>query len=82
LRHGLFTYYFLRALRGDADLNRNGEVTIGELVAYVNRKVPAVARNEFKQEQQPQVLPASRNSDRSLDIALTKPPVIPATAHP
>lgn len=82
LRHGLFTYYFLRALRGEADLNRNGEVTIAEVTAYVNRKVPVVARNEFKQEQQPQVLPASRNSDRNLDVTLTKPPVIPATEHP
>ncbi|MBI4000528.1 MAG: caspase family protein [Nitrospira defluvii] len=82
LRHGLFTYYFLRGLRGEADLNRNGEVTIGEMTAYVNRKVPMVARSDFKQEQQPQVLPAPRTSDRSLDMILTKPPVIPAAEHP
>jgi hypothetical protein len=82
LRHGWFTYYFLRALRGEADLNRNGEVTIGEVTAYVNRKVPVVARTEFKQEQQPQLLPTTRNVDSRLDMILTKPPVIPATAHP
>jgi hypothetical protein len=82
MRHGLFTYYFLRALRGEADLNRNGEVTIGEITAYVNRKVPVIARSEFKQEQQPQVLPVPRNSDRSLDTILTKPPVIPAASRP
>ncbi|MCE3222110.1 MAG: exported protein of unknown function [Nitrospira sp.] len=82
LRHGLFTYYFLRALRGEADSDRNGEVTIGETAAYVNRKVPMAARSEFKQEQQPQVLPVPRNSERSLNTILTKPPVIPAVLHP
>ncbi len=82
LRHGLFTYYLLRGLRGEADLNRNGEVTIGEVTAYVNRKVPMVARSDFKQEQQPQVLPVQRTSDRNLDMILTKPPAIPAAEHP
>ena len=82
LRHGLYTYYFLRALRGEADLDRNGEVTIGEATAYVQRKVPAAARTDFKQEQQPQVLPASRSVDGSLNMILTKLPVIPAAAHP
>ncbi|MDP9132514.1 MAG: caspase family protein [Nitrospirota bacterium] len=82
LRHGLFTYYLLRGLRGEADLNRNGEVTIGEVTAYVTRKVPMMARSTFKQEQQPQVLPVSRSSDRSLDLILTKPPAIPAFDHP
>jgi uncharacterized caspase-like protein len=78
LRHGLFTYYFLRGLRGEADANRNGEVTIGEVTAYINRKVPESARNNFQQEQQPQVLPALRTSDKNLDMTLTKPPAISA----
>ena len=82
LRHGLFTYYFLRALRGEADLNRNGEVTIGEMTAYVNRKVPVVARSDFRQEQQPQVLPVPRSTDKSLDLILTRPPAISAAEHP
>jgi hypothetical protein len=78
LRHGLFTYYFLRGLRGEADANRNGEVTIGEVTAFINRKVPEAARNNFQQEQQPQVLPALRTSDKNLDMTLTKPPAISA----
>ncbi|MBA3752574.1 MAG: caspase family protein [Nitrospira sp.] len=82
LRHGLFTYYLLRGLRGEADLNRNGEVTIGEVTAYVTRTVPMMARSTFKQEQQPQVLPVSRSSDRNLDLILTKPPAIPAFENP
>jgi len=71
--HGLFTYYLLRGLRGEADVNRNGEVTIAEVTAYINRKVPAAARSTFKQEQQPQILPTQRGSEKSLDTVLTKP---------
>ena len=77
--HGLFTYYLLRGLRGEADLNRNGEVTIGEVAAYVNRKVPTAARSTFKQEQQPQLLPVLRGQDKGLSTVLTTPPTIPAT---
>lgn len=82
LHHGLFTYYLLRGLRGDADVNRNGEVTIGEVTAYINRKVPAAARSTFKQEQQPQILPAPRVPDKSLDTVLTKPATVPAADQP
>ena len=71
--HGLFTYYLLRGLRGEADLNRNGEVTIAEVTAYINRKVPGAARSTFKQEQQPQILPTLRGSEKGLDTVLTKP---------
>ncbi|MBS0171625.1 MAG: hypothetical protein JSR62_14850 [Nitrospira sp.] len=77
LHHGLFTYYLLRGLRGEADLNRNGEVTISEVTAYINRKVPAAARSTFKQEQQPQILPAPKTAGKDPDVVLTKPPVIP-----
>lgn len=77
LHHGLFTYYLLRGLRGEADANRNGEVTIGEVTAYINRKVPAAARSTFKQEQQPQILSAPKAAGKDLDIVLTKPSAIP-----
>lgn len=80
--HGLFTYYLLRGLRGEADMNRNGEVTIGEVAAYVGRKVPAAARSSFKQDQQPQILPAPRSPEKGLDTVLTKPTVIPTPDRP
>ncbi len=38
-RHGLFTYYLLKELREEADTNRNGTVTFGELASYVRQKV-------------------------------------------
>ncbi len=37
--HGAFTYFLLRALNGDADLNRDGRVTMDELAQYVEDKV-------------------------------------------
>jgi len=37
--HGAFTYFLLRALNGDADLNRDGRVTMDELAEYVEDKV-------------------------------------------
>lgn len=73
LRHGIYTYYLLRGLRGDADADRNGEVTLGELTLYANEKVLPAARASFQQDQRPQVIPPLRARDRSADVVLTKP---------
>jgi uncharacterized caspase-like protein len=37
--HGVFTYYLLKGLEGDADSNKNGLVTVGELFEYVRSNV-------------------------------------------
>ncbi len=37
--HGVFTYYLLRGLRGEADANHDGVVTAGELFAYLQQSV-------------------------------------------
>lgn len=37
--HGVFTYYLLKGLRGEADTNHDGTVTAGELFAYVKSHV-------------------------------------------
>ncbi|MHB1050395.1 MAG: caspase family protein [Bacteroidota bacterium] len=36
---GLFTYYFAAGIRGEADKNKNGEVTLGELKSYVEENM-------------------------------------------
>jgi uncharacterized caspase-like protein len=38
--HGVFTYYLLRGLKGEADKNKDGVVTAGELFAYLRQVVP------------------------------------------
>ena len=52
--HSLFTYYFLRALHGDADLNGNQQLTFDEIREYIESNVPAVARRLHNREQTPQ----------------------------
>ncbi|HSW50309.1 MAG TPA: caspase family protein, partial [Bryobacteraceae bacterium] len=37
--HGIFTYYVVRGMEGEADENRNGIVTADELAEYVRRNV-------------------------------------------
>ncbi len=72
LRHGLFTYYLLRGLKGDADTNMDGDVTLGELTAFIERTVPAVAKREFSQDQRPLIAPPLFPSSKSASLVLTK----------
>ncbi|MGH7250865.1 MAG: hypothetical protein ACREIK_03330, partial [Nitrospiraceae bacterium] len=72
-RHGLFTYYLLRGLRGEADANHDGEVTLGELTAFLRESVPAAARSDFRQEQHPLVFPAIPSTSKLAGFTLTKP---------
>jgi hypothetical protein len=43
LGQGLFTTALLNGLRGDADLDHDGHVTVEELASYLKRTVPALA---------------------------------------
>ncbi|MCK7469824.1 MAG: hypothetical protein MZU95_02755 [Desulfomicrobium escambiense] len=40
LQHGVFTYYLLEGLRGKADTDRDGMVTVDEAYRYVYDQVP------------------------------------------
>ena len=44
LRHGLFTYHVLEGLKGKADRNDDGIVTVSELYEYVEGQVDTAAR--------------------------------------
>ncbi len=54
-RHSLFTYYFLKGLRGEADADRNAELTVAELEIYLAEFVPFMARRLKGNEQHPTV---------------------------
>jgi len=42
LGHGVFTYYLLQGLKGKADFNADGLVTVDEAYSYVSTHVPSV----------------------------------------
>ena len=39
LGHGVFTYYLLQGLRGNADMDGDDMISIDELYSYVSKKV-------------------------------------------
>jgi hypothetical protein len=71
-RHGLFTYYLLRGLRGDADTNRDRAVTLGELAGYIRQKVAWAAKSRFNTEQRPQILPVLKPGDKAATLVLSR----------
>ena len=52
--HGLFTYYLLKGMGGDADVNKDRLVTLGEIESFVSTKVKERAALDGR-EQTPQV---------------------------
>jgi len=55
-QHGLFTYYFLQGLRGRADTNNDGQITVKELEKHISKNVPEQARILYNREQTPEVM--------------------------
>lgn len=53
--HGLFTYYFLKGIRGDADAEKKGVITIEDLYQYIRPNVEREARLQ-NNEQTPQLI--------------------------
>lgn len=51
--HSLFTYYFLRALRGEADKDKNRSITLREVKNFVTEHVSYKARRLYGREQTP-----------------------------
>jgi hypothetical protein len=52
------TYYFFNGLRGNADLDKNGIITVFEMRRYLqdrNSGIPYMASRLFGREQMPQV---------------------------
>ena len=53
LQHGIFSYFLMRGMEGEADENRDGRITVGEMHAYlkdqVARQAGAVNRIQIPQ---------------------------------
>jgi hypothetical protein len=54
--HGLFTYFFLKGIKGAADTDKNGKIDMEELYWYVKPNVERIARKAYNNEQTPQLI--------------------------
>ena len=43
--HGVFTYFLLKGLKGNADYNKDASVTLGELTSYLSQEVRRATKN-------------------------------------
>jgi len=57
-QHGLFTYFLLKGLRGEADTDSNGLVEVDELYEYTKNGVTKVAAEALNRDQTPLLLPS------------------------
>ena len=55
LRHGIFSYYLMRGMEGDADTNKDKQITVAEMQAYLSENVTRRAMG-MNRTQQPQVV--------------------------
>lgn len=65
--HGLFTYFLLRGLRGEADIDNNGSINLEELYGYVRENVNKHSRRKGI-EQTPEISP-SLNIVKDIEIS-------------
>jgi uncharacterized caspase-like protein len=55
LKHGIFSYYLMRGMKGDADVNRDGKITLGEMQPYLAENVGRQAAM-ISRKQEPQLI--------------------------
>jgi len=55
LQHGIFSYYLMRGMEGDADANKDGKITLGEMQAYLAENVGRQAAM-MSRKQEPQLI--------------------------
>ena len=71
-RHGLMTYYLLRALRGECDVNRDGSITLAEAAGFVSQKVTWASKSQFNSQQHPLIHPPLKPNDPGFALILSK----------
>jgi hypothetical protein len=55
LRHGIFSYYLMKGMEGDADLNKDEKITFGEMQSYLTEQVRRQA-GMMSRKQEPQLV--------------------------
>jgi hypothetical protein len=59
-KHGLFSYYLMKGMRGEADADKNKNITVGELGDYIKQNVSDMA-GMLDREQNPTVKTMNKN---------------------
>ncbi len=54
LKHGIFSYYLMKGMEGDADANKDGKITLGEMQTYLVENVGRQA-GTMSRKQEPQL---------------------------
>jgi hypothetical protein len=55
LQHGIFSYYLMKGMEGDADANKDGKITLGEMQSYLTENVGRHAAM-MSRKQEPQLI--------------------------
>ncbi len=55
LKHGIFSYYLMKGMEGDADANKDGKITLGEMQTYLVENVGRQA-GMMNRKQEPQLI--------------------------
>ncbi len=55
LKHGIFSYYLMRGMEGDADTDKDGKITLGEMQSYLVENVGRQA-GMMNRKQEPQLI--------------------------
>jgi uncharacterized caspase-like protein len=55
LGHGIFSYYLMKGMEGDADTNKDGNITLGEMQVYLAENVGRQA-GMMNRKQEPQLI--------------------------
>ena len=71
--HGLLTYFLLKGLQGSADQNNDGKIDLSEVYTYLKPRVESVARQEFNNEQTPQLLGSEAMLNRQIMLIGSTP---------
>jgi uncharacterized caspase-like protein len=55
LKHGIFSFYLMKGMEGEADANKDGRITLGEMQEYLSDKVSRQAMT-LNRKQTPQLI--------------------------
>jgi len=72
VKHGLFTYYLLRGIRGEASKDQAGTVELGALYDFVRKNVSETASLEMNRDQTPVLFPSEYAVKDKLKIPISR----------